>query len=110
MNIRNRRTCPARNEKAAGSVQPPAACENCEGWLRLAHADELAHPTAVVKLDNACDLGEQRIVLAPAHVVTGLEPRSALPHNDGAARNQLSAEHLDAEALRIRIAPVLGTA
>src|SRR4029077_13029272 len=91
-------------------VQPPAACENCEGLLRLAHADEIAHTPAVVKLDHAGDLGEQRVVLAPTHVLAGLEPRAALPHDDRAAGNQLPAKHLDTEALRIGIAPVFGTA
>src|SRR5690348_525691 len=91
-------------------VQPPAACESCEGPLRLAYADELAHPPAIVKLDHAGDLGEQRVVLAPAHVIAGLETRAALAHDDGAAGNQLPAEHLYAEALRIGIAPVFGTA
>src|SRR5690348_13875616 len=107
MNIGN---CPDEMKKPPVRVQPPAACESCEGSLRLAHADELAHPPAIVKLNHAGDLGEQRVVLAPAYILARLEPGAALPHDDGAAGNQLAAEHLHAEALRIGIAPVFGTA
>src|SRR5215471_5734030 len=111
MNIRTAGPARPENRKAAGLIQPPAACENCDGFLGFsAHADELAHPPAVVKLDHAGNFGEQRVVLAPTHVVAGLESSAALPHDDRATGNQLAAEHLDAEALRIGIAPVLGTA
>jgi hypothetical protein len=57
-------------------------------------ADELAHPAAIAKLNDAGDLGKQRVVLAPAHVLARLEGRAALPDDDRTARNQLAAEAL----------------
>ena len=53
---------------------------------------------------------KQRVVFAPANVFAGLERRAALAHNDGTARDQLAAEYLHAEPLRVGIAPVFGTA
>src|ERR1019366_6955286 len=72
--------------------------------------DELAHPAPIAELDDAADLRKQRVVLAPAHVLTRFDPRATLPDYDGTARNHLAAEHLDAQPLRVRIAPVFGTA
>ena len=73
-------------------------------------ADELAEPAAILELDHAGYLGEQRVVLAPADVEAGFELGAALPHDDRTAGNQLAAEHFHAQPLRVGIAPVLGTA
>ena len=54
--------------------------------------------------------GEERVILAPAHVFAGLDRGAALAHDDRAAGNELPAEDLHAEPLRVRIAPVFGTA
>ena len=43
-------------------------------------------------------------------LLPGLSLGAALAHDDAAAGNQLSAEHLHAEPLRVGIAPVFGTA
>src|SRR5262249_39856012 len=43
-------------------------------------------------------------------VFAGLDTRSALPHDDGTAGHQLPAKHFHAQTLRVRIAPVFGTA
>src|SRR5579863_1673512 len=45
-------------------------------------ADEFSRPAAVAKHNDARNLGEQRIVLAAPDVVTGLEDRAALPHQN----------------------------
>ena len=73
-------------------------------------ADVFAHLAAIAELDDAADLGEQRVVLAPADIVAGLDLGAALPHDNRAARNQLATEDLHTEPLRIRVAPVFGTA
>ena len=54
----------------------------------------------------AVDLREQRVVLAAAHVQAGLEPPSALPDEDGAARHDVAVVALDAEPLGIAVAAV----
>jgi hypothetical protein len=71
---------------------------------------ELAHATPVAELDNAADLRKKRVVLAPTHVLTRFDPRATLADDDGTARNHLAAEHFDTQPLRVRIAPVFGTA
>src|ERR1041384_7429603 len=68
--------------------------------------DELAHAAAVGELDDAGDLGEERVVLAAAYVGAGLDAGAALADDDGAAGDELSAESLDAKPLRVRIAAV----
>jgi hypothetical protein len=73
-------------------------------------ADKLAQPSAVAKCNHAVNLGEQGVVFAPADVFTGLDFGAALAHDNRPARNQLPAESLHAEPLRIRVAPVFGTA
>jgi len=72
--------------------------------------DELSVPAPVHKLHNTGDLGKERVVLAAADVIARLDPGAALADQDRPAGDQLSAEPLDAEALRLRVAPVSGTA
>ena len=71
--------------------------------------DELAHAAAIAKLDDARDFGEQRIVFAPADILAGLDrvPRCRTMMEPP---SPLAAESLDAEPLRVRIAPVFRTA
>src|SRR5579872_4790774 len=98
------------HRKAAG--WETAAAGNASGERSLGHgadADKLAHTPAIVKLHHAGDPGEERIVFAPTNIFAWLDPRAPLAHDDGAARNQLPAEYLHAQALRVRIAPVFGT-
>src|SRR5713226_4591309 len=75
------------------------------GFQRLDH-HELAHGTLVHELDTAADLGKKRVVLAATDVEPRLHPRAALPHNDRAARDDLSAKSLKTQPLRIRITTV----
>jgi large conductance mechanosensitive channel len=49
---------------------------------------------------------EQRVVLADADAVAGLEARAALAHDDLAAGHGLPGEHLDAQALGVGVAAV----
>src|ERR1041385_6021195 len=77
--------------------------------LRGTDADEFAVPAAVAELNDTGDFGEQRVVLAQAHVLTRLNAGAALPDDDRTAGHQLAAEGLHAQTLRIRIAPVFGT-
>ncbi len=73
-------------------------------------ADELAETAAIAKYDDAGDLRKQRVILAAADVLAGLEDGAALPHQNRPARHRFSAEALHAQPLGIGIAPVLGTA
>ena len=59
---------------------------------------------------RAVDLGEQRVVLAEPDVEAGTEPAAALAHEDRSAGHDVAVEPLDAEALRVAVAPVAGTA
>src|SRR5258708_18055166 len=80
------------------------------GLLGRANTDELALAAAVAEFDHAGDFGKQGVVLASSDVVAGLHAGAALAHDDRAPRHQLPAEGLHPQPLRIRIAPVLGTA
>jgi hypothetical protein len=53
---------------------------------------------------------EKRVVRADADVVARAIRRAALAHQDVPGEHLLAAELLDAEALRLGLAPVLGTA
>jgi len=66
----------------------------------------LAHRAAVFEDDAPADLGKERVVFAAADVEPGLHTGAALAHDDGSARNDLSAERLKSEPLRIRIAAI----
>src|SRR5439155_14858837 len=58
------------------------------------------------ELDGAGGAGEERVVLAQADAVAGLEARAALANDDLAARDLLAGEDLHAEHLRVGVAPV----
>src|ERR1035437_1494582 len=98
------------HRKAAGVLCCRRPVRLSGGLCACLDVDELAHPSAVLELHHAGDLGEQGIVLAPTDVGAGLQFGAALAHDDAAARYQLAAEDLDAQPLGSRIAPVLGTA
>ena len=73
-------------------------------------ADVFAHAAAVFEFYDAGDFGEECIVLAPADIFAGLDACAALAHDDRTAGNQLAAESLYTEPLRVRVATVFGTA
>jgi hypothetical protein len=64
-------------------------------------ADELTQAAAVAKFDDAGEAGEQSVVLADADVLTRFVPGTALPNQNGSARDYFAAEPLDAQALRV---------
>jgi len=63
--------------------------------------DEAAVLATVLEADNAVNFGEEGVVLAAAYVQAGLERSAALPHDDAAAEDGLSAEDFNAEPLRV---------
>ena len=67
---------------------------------------KLAHGAAVFEYDFAADLGEEGVVFAAANVEAGLHASATLTNNDGAAGDDLSAECLKSQSLRVRVAPV----
>src|SRR6476469_3935848 len=68
--------------------------------------DELAAPPTVLELDDAVDLGEERVVLAQTDVLAGVELRAALADDDRAPRDRLAAERLHAQVLGVGVAAV----
>src|SRR5262252_5033062 len=104
---------PSEPERRAGAEeQNRAGRESLAGnwsWRlqfdRLDH-DKLSHRSLVEELDPSGDLGEQSIVLAAPYVQPGLHPRAALANNDRSAGDDLSAECLESQSLRVRVAPV----
>src|SRR5262245_60315230 len=75
------------------------------------HADRLLVGRALeVELDLAADLGVERVVLADADVVAGMDARAALADDDAARRHQLTAVALHSQALGFGIAAVARTA
>src|SRR6185436_3316632 len=73
-------------------------------------ADESAGVALVFEIHNTGDLGEQRVVFADADIQTRLELRASLPDKNRAAADELAAEALHAQSLRIAVASVSGTA
>ena len=72
--------------------------------------DDPAARAVVRELHGAVDLGEQRVVLAEPDVQARTEAASALAHQNRSAGHDVAVEALDAEALRVAVAPVAGAA
>src|SRR5581483_6462178 len=112
MNIAVIRRCERRQTRQGPGAKPrPESYRRRHAGPELLYFDrfhhhELAHGAAVLELDSAGDFGKQRVVLAAAHVQPRLNARATLPHDDGSARYQLTAERLEPKPLRIRIAAV----
>jgi hypothetical protein len=53
------------------------------------------------ELHGACSECEECVIAAAANVITGVEVRSALAHDDFTGVHQLSAKSLHTESLRI---------
>src|SRR5688572_6835151 len=68
--------------------------------------DHAALGAVIAELHRAVDLREERVVLAEPDVEAGAEPAPALTHQDRPAGDDVAVEPLDAEALRIAVAPV----
>src|SRR3954452_12518977 len=76
------------------------------GLLGGGDADEAAALAFVVKVHDAVDLGEKRVVAADADVHAGIKPRPALADQNRTAGDELAGETLDTEHFRLRIAAV----
>ena len=76
-------------------------CGASESALRLDRddADELPATAVVLEENVTAHLREDAVILGEARVLAGLEAGALLANDDAAARNQLAAEGLDAEAL-----------
>ncbi len=57
--------------------------------------------------DDTVDLREQRVITASADAVTGVDPSTALPHDDRAGADLLTAEGLHPEPFGLGVTPVL---
>src|SRR5919201_54036 len=77
----------------------------CRTLLRRRHRDDAAASPGL-ELDRARALGVDRVVPADAGAVARLELGAALANDDLAARDGLAGEHLHAEPLGVRVAPV----
>jgi hypothetical protein len=76
------------------------------GPLDWNDADD-ASPRAVIFEPNPpFDLREDRVVFAETGIQAGTETPAALPHDDGAAADEVAVVGLDPEALGIRVAAV----
>src|SRR4051794_9296205 len=80
------------------------------GGVRVRQDRDDAPTAAGLEVDDAGRLGEQRVVLAHADALAGLEARAALADEDLAAGDDLAGEDLDPEELGVRVAAVLGGA
>ena len=76
------------------------------GLLSRLNADVAAEAAPVLKLHDARDHCIQRIILALPDVFAGLVLGAALPDEDRARIDELSAEALDAQPLPVSIAAV----
>ena len=74
----------------------------------LVDADLLSVFAETLVLDNAVFEGEEGIVAADADIVAGVDLRPALAHKDAAREHGLTVLTLDAEALRVAVAAVVG--
>ena len=59
-------------------------------------------------LNGAINKGEQRVILAAAHVDAGVDVRAVLTNENGARRHGLAGEALAAQALAAGIATITG--
>src|SRR5437773_11000661 len=84
----------------AGRGRPPASSG------RAGDDAHVAVVAAPLEPHVAVDLCNEGVVRAEADVEAGPKARAALPYEDAAARDELAAEPLDAEHLRIRVAAV----
>ena len=76
--------------------------------LHLIHADLLFVSALALKFDDAVFEGEERIVPADADVVARVDLGAALADDDAARKHCLPVLPLDAEALRLAVAAVVG--
>ena len=66
----------------------------------------LAGLVVALELHHTRDLGKERVVVALAHVIAGMELGPALPYDDRTCVHLLAVEALHAEVLRIAVSAV----
>ena len=100
-----------RNLTAAGSVDTQSVAKADKDLLgnRLERKDVHATLVAGGVLHRAIDKSEQGVVLALAHVLTGVELGAMLTNEDGASGDNHAVETLAAKTLADRIAAVTGS-
>src|SRR6266487_521562 len=88
----------------------PTPCHVDDSVLERQHADDAAARAVILELDRPVDLCEEGVVLAESDVEPRAEPPPALPHEDRSPGDDVAVVAFDAEALRVAVAPVPGTA
>jgi hypothetical protein len=68
--------------------------------------DPLSGLSDTLKFHPPFNQGKQRIIAAFADVHAGIDPRTALAHQDAAGSNELSVKTLDAKKLRIAVTAI----
>src|SRR5947199_6156317 len=94
-------TPPRASLRAATSYKGEACALFCRGLLRACryHRHVGAPLVAGAELHLAVRRGEQRVVLAHADILAGVEFGATLAHDDVAGGNRLAAKHLHAQSL-----------
>src|SRR5690606_11863834 len=103
----------AANNKGRGAPRANPAPQNFrEAILRgcavgdRQYVNKTARLTLLLELYDAVDLGEQRIVLAAADVLAGLEGGTALANENRTAVDRLAGKALNAKPFGMRVAAV----
>ena len=78
--------------------------------LERQDADDATARAVILELDRAVHFRKERVVLAETDVQSGTEAPAALAHEDRSAGDAGTVVALDAETLRVAVAPVPGTA
>src|SRR5690349_12529537 len=105
MGVASRQSSVGGRRSAVDGRQASVGGPDSGGFERM-DADRAAARAVVGELDAAVHLGEQRVVLPEADVQTGLEAAATLADEDRSAGHDVAVEPLDAEALRVAVAPV----
>jgi len=66
--------------------------------------------TFTLELNYPGDLCEERIVFTETHVLSGIDARPPLTHDDTAGQNGFTPVRFNAQSLTVRIATVTGAA
>src|SRR5260370_7946781 len=72
----------------------------CRGACPAKSRHKDIHPSSLaIKMHHPIGESEERIVLSPTDVATGLKTSASLSHNDSAALDRLTADHLHSDSL-----------
>src|SRR5262245_7541584 len=98
-------TSPERQQGAAPSLALRAGHVISRPRL-LRRRDDVGAPSFAIEHHHAVHQREQRVVLAAADVAARMVARAALPDDDPARKNRLTAIHLDAQPLAVGLTSV----